>query len=919
MVAVGKPGETNQAEDDGPRTDPVRAGDTSLPRGAAVGRYLVLDRLGSGGMGVVYAAYDPELDRKVALKLVRPRGGDGDDADDGARLVREAQAMAQLNHPNVIAVHDVGRLGRQVFVAMELVDGETLTSWLRAEARSWREVRDVFVQAGRGLAAAHEAGLVHRDFKPDNVLVARGGQVKVLDFGLARAAELRAGDPVSEAFAPSPGEVAPAASVLATPLTETGARVGTPGYMAPEQTSGGQVDVRTDQFSFCVALYEGLYRERPFADAAAAKAGTVKLPPRDARVPSWLREVVLRGLRARPEERHPDLRALLRLLEQDQGRLRRRRWLGLGAAAALGAALFGARQLGKGGDPLCRGAERKLGGVWDEARRGAMRAVFTATGLADAETEFSGAARALDDYTRGWTAMHREACEATRLRGEQSEELLDLRMLCLDHALEQVRATTDLFARADAAIVDRAVQTAQSLPDLRACANREALKTPVHLPDDPAARARVEAVYPALAEATALLSAGKYTDGFRVARDVADRARAIGYRPLTARALLRLGDFQEHAGDDRAAEESWLAAAAAAEAGRDDAMAAEAFTGLVAISTSRGAPARSEEWAQLASAALERIGSPAHEEADLFCALGRAYDAGGKYTESVATLRRSVALYEQALGPDHTELARPLWDLGAVLSDQGEYDAASAQLERAVRILERSLGPDHPELARPLSSLGFVVHSQGHNEAALAHLKRALAIQERSLGPDNPDVASTLTNLADTVDELGRKDEAIGYFRRAAAIKEKSLGPWHPSLAITLGNLGDSLRQAGRFDEAQAVLERAVAIKEKALGAKHPSLAFPLTALGNLHVAAKRPARALAPLERALALRQANACDKLDLAETEVALAHALAETGGDRKRARALATEARAAYAGAGERGRENLAKVDAWLAAHP
>src|SRR4051794_3934114 len=237
---------------------PPRQPGEPLPRGSAVGRYVVLERIGSGGMGVVYAAYDPELDRKVALKLLRPdRAGAAGEA--AFRVPREAHAVTPLSDPHVVAVYDAGTFGDQVFVAMELMEGRTLRQWLGEGKRGWREIVDVFVAAGRGLAAAHAAGLVHRDFKPDNVLLGTDGRVKVADFGLARPV----GVVEKEGSPSSPGSGS--GGLLASPLTEWGQVMGTPAYMAPEQLRGGAADARSDQFSFCVALWEALYGRKPFA------------------------------------------------------------------------------------------------------------------------------------------------------------------------------------------------------------------------------------------------------------------------------------------------------------------------------------------------------------------------------------------------------------------------------------------------------------------------------------------------------------------------------------------------------------------------------------------------------------------------------------------------------------------------------
>jgi len=288
-----------------------------------VGRFEIQSRLGAGGMGMVLLAIDPLLGRKVAIKLVRFAP---DDAAAQRRLVREAQALAQVSHEHVIVVHDVGMHDGQVYFAMEYVPGGTLTRW-QAE-RGWREIVDQYIRAGRGLQAAHDAGLVHRDFKPDNVLVGDDGRLRVTDFGLVGVEVMRSPSVASE---------------LGTTLTQTGARMGTPRYMAPEQYLGTDVDARADQFAFCVALYEVLYGQRPFSGdnyaelEASVLAGAVRPLPPDADVPTGVRDAVLRGLRREPDDRFPTMRELLAALEAGGRQARasaRRRWPGIASAVA---------------------------------------------------------------------------------------------------------------------------------------------------------------------------------------------------------------------------------------------------------------------------------------------------------------------------------------------------------------------------------------------------------------------------------------------------------------------------------------------------------------------------------------------------------------------------------------------------------
>ncbi|HEY2744301.1 MAG TPA: serine/threonine-protein kinase, partial [Polyangia bacterium] len=378
-----------------------------LQRGDSIGRYVIVDTLGAGGMGVVYAAYDPELDRKIALKILRPGAGESVESTGFRdRLRREAQAMARLRHPNVIEVYDVSTKPGELFVAMELVDGTTLGAWLRERRRGWREIVDVFKKAGAGLAAAHEAGLVHRDFKPDNVLMSKSGDVYVTDFGLARALDAHEDTVVALSADPSsPVRSSPAA--WQTPITVTGALVGTPIYMAPEQLLGTHVDARADVYSFCTALYEALWGVRPYSAKSVEElrrevhAGQLREPER-GRVPAWLRRVVMRGLRVDPDERFPSMRAVLDELSRDPSARWRRVGAFAGVALIVGSLALVQRELTQRQLRVCRGGESMIAGVWDPARRGDVERAFAATNRPQAARAFTNSAAALDEWTAAW-------------------------------------------------------------------------------------------------------------------------------------------------------------------------------------------------------------------------------------------------------------------------------------------------------------------------------------------------------------------------------------------------------------------------------------------------------------------------------------------------------------------------------------
>ena len=427
------------------RARPPAAGPGKIHVGSVIGRYVVIERLGAGGMGVVYAAFDPDLDRKVAIKLLPAQHDDTDRERREERLTREAKAIAKLSHPNIVAIHDVGVHDDQVFLAMEHLGGGTLRQWLSSGRRPWRQILRLFLDAGRGLAAAHAEHLIHRDFKPENVLLDKNGVTKVADFGLVR---------LSGALESDDGPPAAAdMRVEGAALTRTGALMGTPAYMAPEQFSGGPVDARADQFAFSVALYEALYGERPFAGdsvaalAASVTAGQVRPAPAASPVPGWVRKPLLRGLAADPARRHPTMAQLLEALARDPA-VRRRRLLG--GASAVTIALVAGLILQRRIEQKRRDFEGRIAVRLAEGERAWADARQVGAQL-DAERRqafalFDGRDR--EGGERVWTAA-RATSEAFEARLDRAEHALESAL-----AMDQARADTRrrlaevLFARA---------------------------------------------------------------------------------------------------------------------------------------------------------------------------------------------------------------------------------------------------------------------------------------------------------------------------------------------------------------------------------------------------------------------------------------------------------------------------------------
>ncbi len=962
-----------------------RTGPAALQKGARVGRYEIVDELGAGGMGVVYRARDAELERDVALKLVTADAIEGE-SHGRARLLREAQALAQLAHPNVTAIYDVGRFEGGVFLAMELVEGERLDDWSKSARRSWQEVLPVFVAAGRGLEAAHVAGLVHRDFKPSNVMLGADGRVRVLDFGLARAAgdslEISASS-LSErerSVDRAPGvpalgsrddfsvssSISSAGSLLVSQVTQLGAIIGTPPYMAPEQHQGAVGDARSDQFSFCVSLYQALYGERPFGGGNRHQlrdeiiAGRVRLAPAGANVPAWIRKILLRGLAVDPDKRWPSMTSLLVALGRDPMTRWRRVAAGAGIAALVGVAAFGLLRGAEQVQP-CTAAASEAGGVWNSARRSALRTAFLATGKPYANDAYRTAEQGLDAYTKAWVAMHSATCQATHVQRVQSDELLDLRMECLAQHLDGMRAQIDVFAGADAAVVERAAQAVQALPTLTECADVEALRASVRPPAAADTRAEVDELRRELATVRALLESGRYPDALVQARPLVARAKALAYRPIEAEALFYLGRLQEVTGDYPAAAMTLREAGAAAEAGHHDLFAARAWTLLVWVVGGRqGKFAEAYQLADEAKAKIERAGSDQILLADFEGKLGLIYmDEGkyddaltyatrslalrekllapndiviagalsgvadvhtsqGKFVEAIAEYRRALAIYEAALGVEHPALVSTLTNLATSLRAHGSYDEAIVHLLRAQQIAEKALGPDHATLGTIFLNLASIERSQRKLDLAVAHYERARAIFTRALGADHPNVGTVHYYLGGIKLEQGHPAEALVEHRRTLAIWEKALGADHPSLSAALVGIADALLAQGDAAGALSNYLRAVALLEKAVGADHPDLAEFLTGVGRAQLALAAPRRALAPLERALALRTKNPGDPLELARTEFLLAQALAAAGTDAGRARTLAGHARGAYAANPSTARE-AAAIDAWLATAP
>jgi tetratricopeptide (TPR) repeat protein len=788
------------------------APDLDLEIGARIGRYVVSSKLGAGGMGVVLAAYDPELDRKVAIKLVRP--GEGLDPEGlRARMVREAQAMARLAHPNVLAVYDVGTVGDDVFVAMELVEGTTLGKWLDTK-RSRREILRVFDQAGRGLAAAHAAGLVHRDFKPDNVMIGKDGRVRVMDFGLARQTEVA--EPVG---AETPGK---RMSALSIELTHAGALLGTPVYMAPEQWAGQPADARSDQYAFCVALWEALYGQRPFSATTLDELHTKVTskppdpPPPEIKLPRRLGGALRRGLEKDPAARFPKLETLLDELAAEP-LARRRLAIAAGALGLLGAGVGVAMVAQRGApvaasDPGCDDPAIQLKDVWDQPRKQAVHTALLATKSPIAEQTWSLLEHEVDAKAGDYLRVLAPTCHGTY---RVPEHLRAAQTACLGRVKSQLGAFTELLGDLKPAELKHVVERAWALPAAAPCEDPAVLGQRLPPPADPKVAAEVEQIRQLLEKSSAAKAAGRGKPAKELADEAFARAQKVDYPDARGLAGMAVGQIAVAMGDDKRGEPVLQEAYTTLLAASDDHNAASVATALAKlIGSDRQQPDKARPWLDQSRALVQRLGTPA--------------DLDIEWQSAAGMIRYAV----------------------------GDMDGARPYFEKQVELERKQYGEADPHYAIALSNLAGVLLMKGDLQGAEKMSRQALEIRKKSLGPEHPDVAENVMNLGLILSEVGTLDEAEADERAALALREKVLGPEHGDIVITLFNLGSVLFKEKKFGEARDVGERALALSQKLHGDDYPDTADALENLADAYDHLDNRAKALELEKRVLAIRK---------------------------------------------------------------
>jgi eukaryotic-like serine/threonine-protein kinase len=816
-------------------------------------RYALLERIGQGGMGVVYAAFDRLLDRKVALKFVAV----GADREGSLRLMQEGKALARLADPNVLSLFDVFQIGEDVVLSMELVDGQTLAAWLDAAPRTWRQVVDAFLAAGEGLAAAHAKGIIHRDFKPSNVLIGADGRVRVADFGLSLATAAAIPDG-------APTERNPDAR-----LTDGRLRVGTPAYMAPEQRESGVATEQSDQYSFCVSMSEAL-----------AKV---------SRVPRGISGVIARGLQKNPQHRHDTMSALLRGLRSAAGRRTRVGWATAALATLAFAVVLGTQVQAR--RAVCVDSAAGIREVWNAPRRSRLEASMLARQATSSQV--NTVLSAIDEFERSWAATQQAACEATRVRGVSTEHLLELQTTCLDQRRTELESLVGLIEQAEPAMLWRSAGAVQGLAAPTACANVTRLSLLPPLPTAASERAGVDAARSGLAEATALTLAGRPKDALerieRVAKDVGDES----YGPLRAELLQARGTLLRRMGKIDEAEVALNAAVDLAEALHHDEVAMRAWLDLFFIAGEhRANVVQSSALGRRAKAAVERYDPT--ERWRYLNNLGNQQRVEGKLDEAVSTLREALESMRRQ-GKDRSIGGSTLAiNLGVAQIQLGRWEEAQRTFEEALQVVEAQAGPKNDFAAGCMSYLGIVMLETGTVEQSAALHQRALALRTELFGKKSVAVSHSLFNLAyvewrrddvpaalallEQAEEIRRAHQgeegplmspvvlsrarltALGgdlgqaerLGRKGYAIALKTLPPESSDLFQVSVLFAQVLRDAGNAHEAYAIAAPLVPKATNQLGAEHPLTRELQGEVGRLALMLGRPTEAEKALTAAL-------------------------------------------------------------------
>jgi serine/threonine protein kinase/tetratricopeptide (TPR) repeat protein len=860
---------------------------TLLVSGQRVGHFVIESRLGEGGMGVVYAAHDPKLDRRVAVKVLRSEPGDGSQGSASAgatRLMREAQAMARLSHPNVVTIYEVGDDAGTIFIAMELVEGTTLNVWLRETRRTQAQLLKVFSGAAAGLGAAHRAGMVHRDFKPDNVLIGDDGRVLVSDFGLARAANTEA--------SPSTAGLASPVHLLDTSVTQGGVVPGTLSYMAPEQIRGQPLDPRADQFAFCVVLYEALYGERPFSRSSLE--GVVRAAPAGATVPTWLRQVLLRGLANEPSTRFPTMDALVKALSSDPTTpaplpaKSTRPWL-LAAAAGLAVVTLVAVLVPRGAKGPCDAKEHRLDGIWDSASKQQMQKAFLASGSPTADKSWQYVERELDAYGTRWNDAYQDACDATLVRHDQSETGLRLRLDCLEVARDRLKVITEYLAQGHQSFIKAAPGIVAITRPVEGCDDATALA--VVAPPLPGMRQKVQDLRrrQVLAKAEAVVDPNASIAPIRALLAEAEDTRFL---PLKAELLADLGHAYSQRGAHAEAIPVRLEALKVADQAHDSESAAiEACNVAIALELAGKPRAEADVALADARARVERSNKSVRTQEIFEHTLTVIYSLRGDHAQSAAHARATLELSKRLhLAPK--TIAQSYNNLSASLEAIGQYDEALAAVQAGLAEIADLPGLDDDGTAQTMyCNVVWLACGNGECSKARDTAQRVIAsADQRGESRYSVIIRAFMVNvMLDDADRAGALAMATRATDQLAALKlETTYDAIEVRRQLAIGYL-----RLGQPVEARLQLDQLFAVSNVRISPTSSELVPYLMVSGQAWLEQGQPAKARAELERALRLGEGHTYYPGWGGRMRFDLARALVALKVDRPRTVALASQA--------------------------
>lgn len=841
-----------------------------LAPGTRVGRYEIVELVGSGGAGKVYRARDPQLERFVALKLLHaPPLDEPVSAKTQALLLQEARTVARLSHPNVVAAFDVGVHDGALFVAMEFIDRVSMRDWL-AEPRTPSEILRVLVAAGRGLAAAHDADVCHRDFKPANVMIASDGRVLVVDFGLARTFHFPV-QPQGEAVERRSG----AASAVATPvraggdterlaLSTASALAGTPGFMAPELLRGHEADARSDQYSYAVTAFLALTGVMPYPASALASSSAhlgERRAPWHPGVRRRIRRVIERGLAPDPDQRYPSLAMMVSALERAAApRMSRGGAIALGAAAAALAVVVTQRPAAT----RCNFDASSLAGVWDAERRSAVERAFQATGRSSQADTFQRISGRLDVFRDEWVRQRREACEASRQRADPSERMLALRTACLDGALAGAKMLVDALSAVNATDIDRVAGAAP--PPLRSCLDTTELSEAGE-PPSPELEGAIAEVDRQIAGVTALIKSGFRDASIEAGRLVMEAARATGHAPTIARAaavaaranLTSSGTSEQLVTGETLLREGMRLAA---DSGQDLLLARMSTYLLYHLACIQTRIEESAAMLPVVEALVSRVGSPTEPHVELLMGRGRIELEHRRFSEALATLEEAVRLAPSAddyvvvysFTADH--------DISQIRMELGQFPAAVQAAQHGLDGTRDYYGPGHPRVLFALGDLAVAQAKAGLRDAMVQSIAEARRLAT-TLPANEPRVKNVARAEGVAWEYLGECDRALPPLNEALQLFTAAYGPSHPLTAGVLAHVGTCLAATGHLSEAIAAREEVLSCyRTKSVA---PILlaesAFALAKL--LWADTKQRARALALIEEANSLASKAGVQKL--------------------------------------------------------